>query len=688
MKEKRPKANIRSQVRWGIVGIIALMVVSAIFVAPHQFNKGINFVNDKVKLGLPTVPEKSFRLGLDLQGGAHLEYEADVSKIDDAEKASSMEGVRDVIERRVNGMGVGEPQVATTQVGNSYRLVVELPGVTDVQQAIKMIGGTPILEFKEPNTTPQRELTADEKKQLEQYNTDAKKRAQEILKRVQKGEAIDAVAKEVSEDATGKNNGGYLGFVGSNSPVDALYEWAQTAKENDISKNVLETYDGLNIVKRGKEQDNGVEVNASHILICYLGAQSCDNATLTKDEALQKAKEIYTKANANNFEQLAKENSTDPSVKLNGGDLGWFKQNAMVKDFADAVFAAQKGQIIGPVETPFGFHVIYKKDERPAKEYELWRILVKTKTESDIVPPQGEWSNTALSGKQLERAEVVTDQNTGAVQVSIKFDSEGKDLFGKLTTANVGKQIAIFLDGEPISAPRVNEPILDGNAVITGSFTIAEARTLSQRLNAGALPVPVNLISQQSIGATLGSVSLSQSLKAGIVGVLLVIVFMLLYYRLPGLLASIALSLYIVLTLAVFKLIGVTMTLAGIAGFILSIGMAVDANVLIFERMKEELRSGKSLKAAVEEGFMRAWPSIRDSNLSTLISAMLLIWLGTSFVKGFAVTLAIGVMLSMFSAISVSRVMLRFIVPWFHQYGNWAFLGSQKRSVRDEAVIK
>jgi len=172
---------------------------------------------------------------------------------------------------------------------------------------------------------------------------------------------------------------------------------------------------------------------------------------------------------------------------------------------------------------------------------------------------------------------------------------------------------------------------------------------------------------------------LSLSLRAGLIGVALVMLYMLFYYRLPGFLSIISLCLYIAVTLALFKLIGVTLTLAGIAGFILSVGMAVDANVLIFERSKEELASGKSLKAAVEEGFNRAWTSIRDSNISTLISCVLLMWFGTSFVKGFAVTLTIGILVSMFTAITVTRVMLRFICPWFKAEANWLFLGAKKK---------
>ncbi|MFA6426901.1 MAG: protein translocase subunit SecD [Candidatus Magasanikbacteria bacterium] len=678
MTDRTSKTSIRSKIRWGIAGIIALLIASAIFVSPQSFNNGMNWLNEKTNLGLPTVPVRDFRLGLDLQGGAQLVYEADLTSIEEKDHAQAVEGVRDVIERRVNGMGVSEPQVQTTKVGESYRLVIELPGVANVEQAIAMIGETPILEFKEANTEPPRELTADEQKQLKDFNADAETRAKAFLARVQKGETVENIAKELSEDEASKNNGGYMNFVGTQTVYPELYAWAQAAQSGEVSKTLVSSVEGYNILKKGGERDGQKEVKASHILICYLGATGCNEPKYNKEEALAKAQEIFNQANASNFAQLAKDNSSDTSNKDKGGDLDWFSAGMMVPEFEQPVFGAAKGEIVGPVETEFGFHVIYKQDERTTKEYELWRVLVRTKTEYDIVPPQDEWKATGLSGKQLGRSEVVSDPQTGEVQVALTFDDEGKKLFAEITERNVGKQVAIFLDGVMLSDPRVDEPIRDGRAVIRGGFNLDSARQLSQRLNAGALPIPVEIISQQSIGATLGTISLTKSLKAGILGVVLIMMFMLVYYRLPGFLSIISLTLYITLTLALFKLIGVTLTLAGIAGFIMSIGMAVDANVLIFERMKEELRGKKSLKASVEEGFKRAWTSIRDSNLSTLISCILLMWFGTSFVKGFAVTLSIGVLMSMFTAITITRIMLRFIVPWFSYHGNRMFLGGRK----------
>ncbi len=669
----------RSKVRWGIAGIFVLLIAASAFVAPKYFNRAIDKINNTLNLGLPRVPEKSINLGLDLQGGAHLIYQADVGGIDFNERGIAVEGVRDVIERRVNGLGVAEPIVQTNKVGDDYRIIVELPGVTDIRQAIMMIGETPILEFKEQNNEPPRQLTEEEKKQLTADNAVAKKRADEALQKIKNNGDFSALAKEYSEDSISRNNGGFL-TAKKNSAYFELYEWAKSHKEGDITDKLLSSADGYNILKRGSEKDGEKEVTASHILICFLGAKNCDSPVYTKTEAEKKAKEIYQQANADNFADLAKQYSTDASNKNNGGDLGSFPKGVMVKEFEDAVFNAQPGQIIGPVETEFGYHVIYKRSEEISKDYDMWRILVRTKTEADILPPQEPWKSTGLSGKQLQRSEVVSDPQTGAVQVSLQFNDEGKQLFADITTRNVDKPVAIFLDGQPISVPRVNEPIRDGKAVITGSFNLQEAKLLSQRLNAGALPVPVELISQETVGATLGSESLAKSLYAGIAGSLIVMLFMVVYYRLPGVLSVIALILYASLTLAITKLIGATLTLSGIAGFIMSIGMAVDANVLIFERLKEELRAGKSLKVAAEEGFLRAWTSIRDSNVSTLITCVMLIWFGNSFIKGFAVTLTIGVLVSMFSAITVTRVLIRFIAPWFGEFGNKSFLGYKKFS--------
>ena len=391
-----------------------------------------------------------FRLGLDLSGGSHLIYKADVSAVPSGQVSDSMDALRDVIERRVNLFGVSEPvvQIQSGSVisGAGEQLIVDLPGITDIKSAIAMIGQTPLLEFK----------------------TEAPKGAPQ-------------------------------------------------------------------------------------------------NATVGKD---------------------------------------------------------------GKINIDVGSQFV----------------------------------STELTGRYLERATLEFDTNTREPKVSLQFNAEGTALFAKITKENVGKMVAIYLDGSPISTPVVREEIPNGQAIISGGFNPTEAKQLVGRLNSGALPVPITLISTQTIGATLGENAIKAGVKAAIVGFLLVVLFLILMYRLPGLIAALALCIFVAIILALFKLIPVTLTAAGIAGFIISIGIAVDANVLIFERVKEELRSGKGIREAVQLGFSRAWFSIRDSNISNFITAVILFWFGTSLIKGFALTLGMGVIISMFSAIMITRIFLSAIV--------------------------
>lgn len=268
-----------------------------------------------------------------------------------------------------------------------------------------------------------------------------------------------------------------------------------------------------------------------------------------------------------------------------------------------------------------------------------------------------------LTGRYLSRARVEFDPNTSVPLVGLTFTSEGADLFAKITRENIGKPLAVVLDGQVLSSPIIQQEITGGQAQITGNFSAEEARALVRNLNYGALPVPITLETSQTIGASLGQAALDSGVRAGIIGFLALAIFMVLWYRLPGLIAVIALVSYIILSLVIFKLIPVTLTAAGLAGFILSIGMAVDANILIFERTKEELKKGKSINDALHDGFARAWLSIRDSNISSTITAIVLFWLGTSAVKGFALTLGVGVLVSMFTAITLSRTFLFAVAP-------------------------
>ncbi|MBT7552996.1 protein translocase subunit SecD, partial [bacterium] len=488
----------------------------------------------------------------------HLVYEANVDNFADADKKESVEGVRDVIERRVNAYGVSEPTIQTNYSGNHYRIIVELAGVQDVSEAIEMIGATPLLEFKTVGA-PIVEETEEEILNPE------KDTAQGLLEQVLAGEDFAALAQEFSED---------LG-----SSVD-------------------------------------------------------------------------------------------------GGELPWVTRGQFVPEFEQAIFEDLKIGEISPelVESQFGYHIIKKLEERlndsGETEIRAAHILIQ-KPNADYANIN--WENTDLGGRHLKRANLEFDQNTNAPLIGLEFDSEGKDLFASITEANVGKPVAIFLDGFKISEPVVQEAIKDGRAVISGSFGIKEAKDMVRDLNSGALPVPIELISQQTVGASLGDISVEKSLIAGIIGLLAAALFMLIYYRLPGLIAVLALAVYSLVTLALFEMIPVTMTLAGVAGFILSVGMAVDANILIFERTKEELYEGRSLTSSVENGFQRAWTSIRDSNISSIITCLILAWFGTSVVKGFAITLAIGIIISMFSAITVTRTFLRMIVKRKIEDKLWLF---------------
>lgn len=674
----------RGRVRQAMLFVALLLVFAGNLSYPAHWDKAADWTNGRLaamkapaRLRVPHFWNKPFRLGLDLQGGTHLVYVADMKDIPEAQRTDAMAGVRDVIERRVNAFGVSEPLVQVNKTAGAWRLIVDLAGVRDINQAIKLIGETPILEFKEQgNNAPARDLTPDEKKQMDSYNADAEKRADAVLAAaLGKGADFAALVKDKTEDAAHKDDGGDLGFVGSDSPYARLIEAVNLKKTlpGGVVAQVVTDADGLHVVKFEEKKENGKEVNAAHILICWDGADKCARKR-TKEEAKKLIDDLKAKATPANFAALAKENTDDASGKANGGDLGFFGKGAMVPPFETAAFALAQGKISDAVETQFGFHLIHKIAERPTYQYRLRHILTKTKSSADYLPPPEPWKNTQLSGKNLKRASLQFHAQTGEPQVGIEFNDDGKKLFADITKRDVGKPVGIFLDGQPISIPTVQEAITDGSAVISGNFTIAEAKTLAQRLNAGALPVPISLESQQSVGASLGRESLYASLRAGLIGFLIVACFMLLYYRLPGLIAILALSLYTALNLALYKLIPVTLSLSGIAGFILSVGMAVDANVLIFERMKEELLRGRTLGSAIDEGFKRAWNSIRDSNFTTLISCAILFYTSSSLIKGFAFNLAIGVLVSMFSAITVSRTLLRLFSGWGVFRAEWLYL--------------
>jgi len=320
----------------------------------------------------------------------------------------------------------------------------------------------------------------------------------------------------------------------------------------------------------------------------------------------------------------------------------------------------------------------------PTATVEATPTLTATPSEADTEPlaptplPQERVFETIMTGRNLKSANLTVD-DYNQIQITFTLDEEGARTFADYTAENVGQVMCIVLDKEVVSCATIKDVISRGEVLLTreGGFTPAEAESIVIRLRYGALPIPLRVESHREVGPTLGEDSIRKSTLAGAIGLSIVIAFMLIYYRLPGLLADIALVIYAAVVFAFFKLIPVVLTLAGITGFILSVGMAVDANILIFERLKEELRAGKGLRLAVEQGFSRAWFSIRDSNFSTLITCAILFWLGsyfgTSIIKGFAVTLAIGVLVSMFTAITVTHTLLRLVMDLDIAKTRWWF---------------
>lgn len=455
------------------------------------------------------------------------------------------------------------------------------------------------------------------------------------------------------------------------------------AKMDDGTAHVL----FLRQLAQGKEQ-----VDVSHILIAYTGAQSAAPAvTRTKDEALALAEAIRTRIDdGESFDAIARAEN-DALTKDQGGRIGAVGREQLAPAFAEAAFGGKKGQVLGPIETPFGYHVIMVNeaafttpdvatyddlavtgDDAGGRADAILADLQAgnvTKDEEALplrmlffsLEPTG-WKDTPLDGKHFRSATAVLDPTTNIPIVQITFDDEGGRLFQELTRNNIGKQIAIFVGGELVTAPRVESEIIGGTAVITGTANAQAAQALAQDLNTGAIPAPIHLVGQRTVEPTLGAAALTTSVQAGLVGIVIVMLYMILFYRAFGVVAAIALTIYAIIFLALFKLPlllftdqYMVLTLAGAAGLILSIGMAVDTNVLVFERVKEELRKGKSLRTAVDIGFEKAWPSVRDSNISTLITCALLFLIGTSIVRGFAVTLGIGVLISMFTGMIVSR---------------------------------
>jgi protein-export membrane protein SecD len=618
-KQKNNFFNAKNRSKWIILLLILFTLIAFLTAADNLYNQGADYLDKNTNgiIVLPKAPNRSFSLGLDLQGGTQLVYEADVSGIAEGDRSSSLEGVRDVIERRVNATGVSEPiiQVNRTLAGD-YRIIAELAGIKDINEAIRIIGETPILEFKE-----------QDEELIEEEFSQAVSEAEEKTKSL----ASQALEKSLAEESL--------------LTISQEFEESAELKETEWINNL----------------DNPV---------IFSTVDSLDN------------NQIY------------------PELIFDEGAY-------IIVELLDS-------------------RLIENEEGEEVQEYLINSLSFLVNFVMPEIDEEAGWKSTALTGQQLKRSTLQFNPNDGRPEVVLEFDNEGKELFAEITKRNIGSPVAIFLDGFPISVPTVNEEIPDGRAVISGQFNIEDARLLVQRLNTGALPVPINLIGQQTVGSSLGEKSINSSLIAGLIGFLFVALFMLIYYRLPGLVAVISLAVYVLAVMTIFKAMPillaslfillliilfssifselnifdglvslilffiitvflvfyainpVTLTLAGITGFILSIGMAVDANILIFERMKEELKEGKSLSTAIDEGFRRAWPSIRDGNITTILTCFALMTFGTGLVKGFGATLFIGVSISMFSSIVITRILLRFVKGAWLEKRPW-LLGVKKK---------
>jgi protein-export membrane protein SecD len=537
-------------------------------------------------------------LGLDLQGGSHLVYQASLKDPETGSPVSvsvdQMESLVKTIERRINSSGLGEPII---QILGNDRLLIQLPGITDSGRAKSLIGETARLEFKHRVTKVDPVL----------IDTIT---AQDIISvKADDWRADGKLVSELNPADINENTQSIVTFPG------IIVEFSDSGS-NTFEKLTLALEDSLTAAIEYSQKG---DLRPPDVL----------NVNIEGDEVLR-----FSIAGGR-IEQIENSNRFMILLPTNSGDV----TNSILT-------SSEANQKIGAT---------------PQLSFEL----LKGYTDEYI----------GLSGDDLESAYPSQHQTSGAPIVNIEFDDRGTKLFGELTTAIYSQkqvtgqedQIAIILDGEELISPVVQAPITMGTAIIQGAdFTIERVKDLSLLLESGRLPVPINLIQERDVDAILGADSLKKSVTAGIIGLSLVLLFMTLYYRVPGLVAAISLIIYALMVLTLFKMIPITLTLSGIAAAILSIGMAVDANILIFERMKDELRVGRTTLSAINIGFSRAWPAIRDGNVSTLITCAILYWfadqLGASIVQGFAMTLAIGVLMSMFSAVVISRTLLRVLV--------------------------
>ncbi len=616
-----------------LIFIVVLVVLSGLAVGIKTITIG-NFQRggEDTLLGLT--------LGLDLQGGSHLVYQANVMSEPDDEgqmtgerippTADQMDALKRTIERRLNSSGLGEPIL---QVLGDDRLLVQIPGVSDPDSAKALIGETAQLEFLHRTRNVPQPLEFEEG-DIVGYRV--VEMTPELFSPPEAAEETDA---EDSEQAAQESED-------SSSEGEESSEGA-----DDAASNQEEESDAV----PSEAGPPGLEVEFSDSGLAkfapYVAELRDSLVPVTGTEATYPDRLAFSLAGSDAQEV---EVTYQPVLFLDDGTLFPVGGEPSVREIIDT-----NKYVISLIEALIDSEDPLADAERQFPPGgELVFKLIKGRVDEDI----------NLTGDDLARAYPGQHQGSGAPIVNIEFNGEGTRKFAEITTeiAGTSDQIAIFLDDEELIAPVAEQAITGGTAYISGrDFTIERVRDIALLLESGRLPIPIELILEKDVDAILGSDSLQKSVRAGVVGLVLVFLFMLLYYRMPGLIAALALLIYALVLIAIFKMLPVTLTLSGVAAAILSVGMAVDANILIFERMKEEMRAGRTLLSSINIGFNRAWSAIRDSNVSTLITSGILYWfadtLGATVVQGFAATLAIGVMLSMFSAIFVSRTLLRIV---------------------------
>ena len=657
-------------------------------------------------------------LGLDLQGGTELDYKVDLSEIEarnsdaesdndvsTAELDSTIESVRDALEKRVNPAGVGETIVRRSSISingaKEQHILIQMSPDTDVDKAKSDAELDNRLEFfeEDPNLEKKEKLkVASILAELKGEEFETKGKALSAEKDYMTFESFGPLFEDDFED---KNLAIEIAATEKGEIVQKVIETqinpSYTVKDGQIAfdgipypRSVFAIAKVTDKVMEERKQTVPEQRKARHILFGYPEAKMAEEDVKykSKEEARAKATEILTKLQTEGtetFGDLAKEFSTEGAAQASYGELGEFAKGQMVPPFEEAVFAVTEAGVVSQlVETDFGFHVIEVQAITP----EETKTTTENKISYDLIlwdKKDLNWVSTELGGKQLDKASVGYDE-IGNPLVNLRFDKEGGDLFGELTERVATKtcgtkdakqpcRIGIKVGGDFITTPTVREKISGRDAQISGNFTFESAHELANGLNLGAIDLPVILSGQTTIGAELGTEQLTKSLKAGMLGLAATMIFMIFVYRLSGVVASIVLIIYSLLFITILKTYPesfggpIVLSLSGAAGIVLSIGLAVDGNILIFERMKEEIRKGRTLTQSIDLGFERAWTAIRDSNVTTLLICTILFVIGSSIIKGFAITLIVGTLLSMFTAIIISRNLMKFIllIPAFQK---------------------